>query len=118
VKSGPDVFADALVSGAAADDAGALIFQNSHTWTFSAFTREAVMTRIVVSRPRCIALPAVRSIVRYAALQSRDPHLHCAAIGPSAPRRKCGALRSIRARDRIDGYRFAKRQGKPNSACA
>jgi len=71
VKSDPDVFADALVSGAAADDAGALIFQNSHTWTFSAFTREAVKAPIVVSRPRFIALPAGRSI-GYAALQSRD----------------------------------------------
>ncbi len=49
-----------------------------------------------VSRTRCSVLPAMRSIVRYAALQSRDPW---GTDGPrisSAPRRKGGALRSTR----------------------
>jgi hypothetical protein len=68
VKSDPDVFADALVSGAAADDAGALIFQKFCASTFSTLTREAVKTRIIVSRTWCGVLPAMRGIVRYAAL--------------------------------------------------
>jgi hypothetical protein len=46
VKSDPDVFADALVSGAAADDAGAPIFQNSYTSTFSTLMREAVKSAL------------------------------------------------------------------------
>jgi hypothetical protein len=119
VKSDPDVFADALVSGAAADDAGALIFQNPYASTFSTLMREAVKTRFVVSRPRCDELPAMRSIVRYAVPQSRDSHLHCAAMGQAANHAASAArCAAYGARDRIDGYRFAKRQSKPNSACA
>ena len=119
VKSGPDVFADALVSSAAAADPGALISQNFHTSTFSTFTREAVKTRFVVSWTRCSVLPAMRSIVRYAAPQSRT---HTCIVQPmdpgSAAHHAASAARRAAsgARDRSDGYRFAKRQGKPNSA--
>jgi hypothetical protein len=112
VKSDPDVFADALVSGAAADDAGALIFQNSYTSTFSTLVREAVKTRLVVSPPRCNVLPAMRSI--------RDALFIAQPMGPgsAANHAASAGCAAYGARDRIDGYRFAKRQGKLNSACA
>jgi hypothetical protein len=60
VKSGPDVFADALVQSAAWLMPGALIFSKSHISSFRMVTREAAGTRAyAVTRTRCTAL-AVR----------------------------------------------------------
>ena len=99
MKSGPDVFADALVSRAVAD-AGALILQ-------------IPKPIVLVVRSKRAARFAGRADINTRHRPRKRAIQYCEAL---VINRKAAEYWIPAFRGCSNGYRFAKRQGKPNSA--
>jgi hypothetical protein len=110
VKSGPDVFADALVSSAAAADAGDLIFQIPYVYIIQL---DCALRYATASCPGRGA--AHFALLRRAGTHGCDVYTWAPDQQRTTPQERRVAQHPGNANG-SNGYRLAKRQGKPNFA--